>query len=184
MERAERYATISSGGIKLRYLITFLALISAVVFATVDLNFWLDVDYFVFDATPSSTVSIYGAQLDIVFPSPGNVSMGFGVEGGYVTADASFLEMDYTNSVGIYAVGVYKSPLTSVFDFVVVSRGGISIPSMDMSKMGYFTEVSVGIIYPLGKSFWISLASAMKSYSFGNPYVTFIPIKLGIGGEL
>ena len=169
---------------KLRYIALSLILISAAIFAAVDLNFWLDVDYFVFDATPSSAISMYNAQLDIVFPSPGNVSMGFGIEGGYVTADASFLEMDYTNSIGIYAVGIYRSPLTSVFDFVVVSRGGISVPSLDLSKMGYFTEVSVGIIYPMGKKFWLSLASAMKSYSFGTPYVTFIPIKLGIGGEL
>ncbi len=169
---------------KLRYLVILLALTSVVIFAAVDLNLWGDIDFFVFDATPSSAVSMYNIQLDVVFPSPGNVSMGFGVEGGYVTADASFLDMDYTNSIGIYAVGVYRSPLTSVFDFVVVSRGGISIPSTDLSKMGYFTEVSVGVIYPMGKKFWISLASAMKSYSFGKQYVTFIPIKLGIGGEL
>ena len=169
---------------KLRYLAIFLILTSAAIFAAVDLNLWGDIDYFVFDATPSEDVSMYGVQFDVVFPSPGNVSMGFGVEGALVTADASFLDMEYNNSIGIYAVGVYRSPLTSVFDFVVVSRGGISVPSMDLSKMGYFTEVSVGINYPMGKNFWISLASAMKSYSFGNPYVTFIPVKLGIGGEL
>ncbi len=168
----------------MKRVILLITLLPLGAFASVSINLWGDIDFFVFDATPVEDVSMYGAQLDVVLPSPGDISMGFGVEAHYVTSDASFLGVDYTNSLGLYAVGVYSSPLTSVLDFLVISRGGISIPSMDFSEMGYFTEVMVGVTYPISKSFRISLGASMKSYSFGKSYITFIPLKMGIGGEL
>ncbi len=166
----------------MRY-VAVLILISSIAMA-IGVNVWADLDMFTFDATPSSDVSMYGIQMDLVFESPGNVRMGFGVEYHFVSADASFLGMNFDQSVGIYAVGVYRSELTSSLDLLVISRGGISLPNFDLSTMGYFTEVSVSMVYPLGEKWFVSFGGSLKSYSFGEPYVSFIPVKLGIGGDL
>jgi hypothetical protein len=181
----EEYAKIPRGGItvKKRILILSIALFSAIYFAS-GVNLLGDLDCFVFDATPSNSVSMYGGQLDFLMDSPGNVRMGFGVQYHLVTADASFLGEDFKGELGLYSVGEYRSDLTSVLDFLVITRGGISIPNFDFSKLGYFTEVSISVGYEMMKKWLLLVGLSMKSHAFTDSYASFIAVKLGVGGDL
>ncbi len=150
--------------------------------ASVRFDGMFDADYFVLDATPASDIHFYGVQIDVLLISPGNVQMGFGFGYSVVEGGEKFFGRTVDHTVDFYSVASYRTELSSVLDILIVSRGGISVPNHDFSLSGYFVEVTAEIAYFMG-SFHIFGGVSMKSYAFPDSSVTFIPIKVGVGGE-
>ncbi|MCD6449090.1 MAG: hypothetical protein J7L34_01100 [Thermotogaceae bacterium] len=140
-----------------------------------------DFPVYTLESTPLEA-SMMGAQFDFVLISPGNVQMGFGLGYEMVSADAGFLGTPVDHSLELYSVASFKSELSSTFDLLVISRGGMSVPNHDFSLSGYFVEVSADLVYYF-KWFYVLAGLSIKSYAFGDAAITFIPIKLGFGGE-
>ncbi len=162
------------------YILIFI-LVSVAFSAKFRLGLTGDFPVYTIESTPSE-VSIMGAQLDFVLISPGNVQMGFGLGYENVSTDASFLGVPVDHSLEIYSVASFKSELSSTFDLLVISRGGMAIPNHDFSLSGYFVEVSADLVYYF-KWLYLTVGMSLKSYAFGDSAVTFVPIKFGFGGE-
>ena len=143
-----------------------------------------DYQFYTMNSTPVEDVSMMGLKIDALMDSPGNVRMGFGIGYEFVTADASFIGEEFTGAFEIYSVGEYRSELTSVLDFFIVTRGGLSVPNFDFSKMGYFTDISVLIGYPFTEKWYVSFGFSIKSHSYLDSYVSFVSLEMGIGGDL
>lgn len=168
----------------MRKLLTMVVFLLAVLAfsATVRFDAMADFDYFVFEASPSSDIRFLGVQIDVLLISPGNVQMGFGFGYSVVENGLQFFGKDVDHTVDFYSVASYRTELSTAFDLLIVSRGGISVPNHDFSLSGYFVEVSAELAYFMGW-FHIFGGISMKSYAFPNSSVTFIPFKVGVGGE-
>jgi len=173
-----------SGGMELKKILVYifiLALISVAFSAKFRLGLTGDFPIYTLESTPS-TASMRGVQMDFVLISPGNVQMGFGLGYENVSTDASFLGVPVDHSIEMYSVASFKSEVSSTFDLLVISRGGMAVPNHDFSLSGYFVEVSANLIYYF-KWLYLTVGMSLKSYAFGDAAVTFIPVKFGLGGE-
>ncbi len=168
----------------MRKLLTIVVFLSAVLAFSASVRFdaMADFDYLVFEASPSSDIRFLGVQIDVLLISPGNVQMGFGFGYSVVENGQQFFGKDVDHTVDFYSVASYRTELSTAFDLLIVSRGGVSVPNHDFSLSGYFVEVSAELAYFMGW-FHIFGGISMKSYAFPDSSVTFIPFKVGVGGE-
>jgi len=130
-----------------------------------------------------SPVRTLGADLDLLWPSSGDVSMGLGLAFKLFqyTEPASFLKdppPSYTFE--IYSVASYSGAMGKEITLSIDSKGGISIPDLDLSISGYFAQVSFCVsMQVLGLD--LGIGAGLKMYSFGSLVLSLVPIELRLG---